>query len=54
MGTLRRRVRHTLTFEERLAEEAKNSGKLLKENRLVACLGNCFSDGPGKPTRRCT
>jgi hypothetical protein len=51
MGSLRRRVKHTSSFEERLAEEAKISRKRLKADHRAAHLGSCFFDGPGKPRR---
>ena len=49
MIKLRPRVKYRMTFEERLAEEAKRfrEGRP-KENRQAACLGTCLSDGLGK------
>jgi hypothetical protein len=53
----RKRVNHTATFEERLAEETiklkaaaetQPPGRPLKRNPLVAWPENCFCDVPGR------
>ena len=54
MAQQRRRVKHTATFEERLAEEAIKLKKLLKSNLPAAQLESCFYGAPDRRKRRHT